>query len=73
MTWNLQLTKPNKKQHVPLKNGKHFDDSFVLVELRGICDALGDLIPLAQFKKCEKHLWSSVIFSKVAGFSLYLY
>ena len=73
MTWILQLTKPNKKQHVPLKNGKHFDDSFVLVELREICDALRDLIPLAQFKKCEKHLWSSVTFSKVAGFSLYLY
>ena len=28
-----------------------------------------DLIPLAQFKKLEKHPWRSVNFSKVAGWS----
>ena len=35
-----------------------------------ICDALRDLVPFVQFKKLEKHLWRSVNFSKVAGFSL---
>ena len=30
-----------------------------------ICDALRDLVPLAQIKKCEKHPWKSVTFSKV--------
>ena len=40
--------------------------------LRGlICSALRDLVPFVQFKKREKHLWRSVNFSKVAGFSLY--
>ena len=33
-----------------------------------ICDALRDLVPFVQFKKREKHSWSSVNFSKVAGF-----
>ena len=32
-----------------------------------ICGALRDLVPFAQFKKREKHLWMSVNFSKVAG------
>ena len=32
------------------------------------CDALPDLVPFVQFKKREKHLWSSVTFSKLAGF-----
>ena len=32
-----------------------------------ICDALGDLVPLVQFKKREKHPWRSVNLSKVAG------
>ena len=32
-----------------------------------ICDALRDLIPFVQFKKCEKHPWKSFAFSKVAG------
>ena len=27
------------------------------------------MVGLVQFKKCEKHLWRSVTFSKVAGFS----
>ena len=45
-----------------------YGDIFML-----ICDALGDLVPFAQFKKCEKHPWWSVTFSKVAGFSLQLY
>ena len=29
--------------------------------------ALRDLVPCAQFKKREKHLWRSVTFSKFAG------
>ena len=32
-----------------------------------ICDALCDLVPLAQFKKREKHPWKCVTFNKVAG------
>ena len=28
---------------------------------------LRDLVPFVQFKKCEKHSWTSVTFSKVAG------
>ena len=35
--------------------------------------ALRNLVPLAQFKKREKHLWRSVTFRKVAGFSMQLY
>ena len=35
-----------------------------------ICDAFRDLVAFAQFKKCEKHPWRSVTFSKVAGLSL---
>ena len=31
------------------------------------------LLPLVQFRKCEKHSWKSVTFIKVAGFSLQLY
>ena len=27
------------------------------------------MVGLVQFKKCEKYLWRSVTFSKVAGFS----
>ena len=30
---------------------------------------LCDLVPFAQFKKCEKLPWMSVTFSKVAGFT----
>ena len=32
-----------------------------------ICSASRDLVPFAQFKKCEKHSWNSVNVSKVAG------
>ena len=32
-----------------------------------ICDVLCDLVSIVQFKKCEKHPWRSVTFSKVAG------
>ena len=32
------------------------------------CGALRDLVSFVQFKKCEKHPWRSVNFSKVAGF-----
>ena len=32
-----------------------------------ICDVLRNLVPFVQFKKREKHPWSSVNFSKVAG------
>ena len=28
-----------------------------------ICDALSDLVPFVQFKKCEKHPWRRVNFS----------
>ena len=38
-----------------------------------ICGALRDLAPFVQFKKREKHPWTSVNFSKVAGFSLQPY
>ena len=31
----------------------------------GICGALRNLVPFAQFKKREKHPWRSVNFSKV--------
>ena len=30
-------------------------------------DVLHDLVPFVQFKKCEKHPWRSITFSKVAG------
>ena len=33
-----------------------------------ICDVLRDFASFAQLKKCEKHPWRSVTFSKVAGF-----
>ena len=36
-------------------------------------DALRDLVLFAQFKKREKHPWTRVNFSKVAGLSLQLY
>ena len=42
----------------------------VLVEYITICDVLCGLVPFVQFKKCEKHPWRGVTFSKVAGFSL---
>ena len=34
-----------------------------------IRDAFRDLVPILQFKNREKHPWSSVNFSKVAGFA----
>ena len=37
-----------------------------------ICDALRDLVPFVQSKKCEKHSWKSVTFSKVADLHLQL-
>ena len=30
------------------------------------CGTLRDLVPFAQFKKCEKHPWRGVNYSKVA-------
>ena len=39
----------------------HIDLHFV------ICDALRDLVPFVQFENREKHHWSSVDLSKVAG------
>ena len=39
---------------------EHFDR-------KKICDALCNLILFVQLKKCEKHLWRKVTFSKVAG------
>ena len=32
-----------------------------------ICDALRDSVPFVQFKKCEKHPWTSITFSKAKG------
>ena len=32
-----------------------------------ICDALRNLVPFAQFKKCEKHPWKGITVGKVAG------
>ena len=29
------------------------------------CDALRDMVPFAQFNKCEKHEWRRVAFSKL--------
>ena len=37
------------------------------------CGALRDLMPFVQFKKREKHPWRSVTFSKVAGYSNFIY
>ena len=37
------------------------------------CDALRDFVPFVQFKQRVKHPWSSVNFSKVAGFRLQRY
>ena len=34
---------------------------------KDICDALRDLVAFVQCKKSEKHPWTSVNFSKVAG------
>ena len=38
----------------------------VLMKRFTICDALRDLVPLAKFKKREKHPWRSVTFSKLS-------
>ena len=45
-------------------------EGLILLILLNICDALYDLVPFVQFKKREKHPWSSVTFSKVTGFSV---
>ena len=37
-----------------------------------ISHALRDMLPFVQFKKCEKHPWRSVRFSKVASYLVYL-
>ena len=37
------------------------------------CGALHDLVPFVQFKKREKHPWRSVTFTKVAGYSNFIY
>ena len=34
-------------------------------DLDTICDALLDLLLFVQFKKCQKHPWRSVTFSKM--------
>ena len=34
--------------------------------------ALRNLVPVLQFKKCEKDSWRSVTFRKVAGFNCFL-
>ena len=35
-----------------------------------VCDTLHDLVLLVQFRKCEKHPWRNITFTKVAGFSI---
>ena len=47
-----------------------FRNLIKIIIYQDICDALRNLVPCAHFKKCEKHSWRSVTFSKVAGFSL---
>ena len=43
---------------------------FQILSLLLIWDALHDLVPFVQFKKCEKRPWKSVTFSKAAGLSV---
>ena len=40
--------------------------------LKPTCDAFHDVVLFAQFEKSEKHLWRSVTFNEVAGWSLQL-
>ena len=56
----LSAETPEKCQLVP---GECLDNQIRLT----VCDVFRDLVPFVQFKKREKHLWRSVIFSKVAG------
>ena len=46
----------------------HFKLSLSFLFVLYICNALRVLVPFLQFKKHEKHPWSSVTSSKVAGF-----
>ena len=39
--------------------------SFKVFSPWSTCDALRNLVPFVQFKKCEKHLWKSVSFKSL--------
>ena len=56
----------------PVKKLYSLECSMTMINL-GIWEVLRDLVPFVQFKKRQKHQWSSGTFSKVADFSLQLY
>ena len=60
-----------KHQELLLYNGKMIFPSNGIQFL--IWDAVRDLVSFIQFIKPEKQPWTSVTFSKTAGFSLQLY
>ena len=41
----------------------------ILLRFNWHCDALRNLVPFVQFKKCETHPWRSATFNKVADWS----
>ena len=53
-----------------LKEGNEFKWNVWMntFKVLSVCDGLRFLVPFVQFKNREKHPWSSVTFSKVAGF-----
>ena len=59
-----------KKQFNSIRFEHYYEKSWESTQ--DICDALRDLVPFVQFKKCEKHPWRSVNFSKVGCFSRFL-
>ena len=73
------LTQKGKKWLLEIFSScfKSFDivssDASVERVIISICDALRDVVPFVQFKKCEEHPWRSVNFSKVTVWSLQLY
>ena len=58
---------PGKTPNMDVFCAVHFIVRFLKFFFRIICDALRNLEPFVQFKKREKHPWSSVAFNKVAG------
>ena len=54
-----------KEQHY--STCEHISWNYIGIE--HLLDAFRDLVPCAQFKKREKRSWTSVTFSKVAGFT----
>ena len=47
--------------------------SVAFAESQKDMNALRDLVPFAQFRKCEKQPWKSVTFIKAAGFKMQRY